>query len=822
MGPQDELSQRRWWLKDPAELDESDPSFLCEICRHIDFHYMLFSTPLYAIPEDSEILLGTYSEILKRQACAFCRLIKSAIDNGNDGDDDFLPEEHEGKPVRLSMVSVSTTFVQSDPRQLILWAKPDPQRKKDKAMTSRTIHLVNEGWEVGNSRRGRQINLEQLDYVLALYWIRTCRMGYGLHKNESNDEEELEWKKRLPPNFRLVDVEEMRVVVADPSMEYVTLSYVWPKTPQLKLQIGNQNEIMGLDRPLDRTDFSDRIPQTIKDAMEICRRTADRYLWVDALCIIQDDDRVDGDRAIQIQAMDAIYGSSVLTIAATCGEGAEACLPGVRPGTRKIKQRAEIIQGHRLCNRPFSFENAVTESKWNTRAWTLQERVLSRRKLFITPQQMFFQCEHTPSRMEEDSDLSPQARKSVTYAMDDTGTDQIPIRWSVNTLTYERTVQNFTSRDITKKCDILNAFRGIEGRMKTIFRSGFLYGLPQSELEYCLMWEPVEEIKRRVCPDTNCTNLGCPSPNSLEPIFPSWSWAGWEGPVTYHPRERLCRVRWAERGPDTGSPEQTFTSAEYRAPSSHDGAKVDESKWWNEWQQDKDNSGVRFFRHSSDPDVWFRNPTAHESRPGPNCDPENSPYLRFETQTHDLEIPEEWNSQSTAIRWAQMTGTTTTPLRPTWEFSLTNDDGKVMGYYRMPTSLANELSHKKKYALVRIARVGHYLSYEEIRKRKDKSKDTRPLPEPPSFVEKGILAELEGDRDVLAEPASYPDEVSTADAAEYLPFDRQRYDAYKPLCMYEVLFVERIGGVAFRLGVGMVHVDGWAQEKPKTEIVVLG
>ncbi|KAK4098987.1 heterokaryon incompatibility, partial [Parathielavia hyrcaniae] len=171
----------------------------------------------------------------------------------------------------------------------------------------------------------------------------------------------------LPPNFRLIDVTDMRIVEADSSMKYVTLSYVWPKAPQLRLEMANKDMVMGPDRPLDKPEFRDRIPQMITDAMEVCREIGDRYLWVDALCIIQDNDQ---DKALQIRAMDVIYGSAVLTIAATCGNGAEASLPGVTLGSRSITQRTEMVQGHRLATRPWDFKRSVSESKWNTRAWT--------------------------------------------------------------------------------------------------------------------------------------------------------------------------------------------------------------------------------------------------------------------------------------------------------------------------------------------------------------------------------------------------------------------------------------------------------------------
>lgn len=73
----------------------------------------------------------------------------------------------------------------------------------------------------------------------------------------------------------------------------------------------------------DRLD----IPRPANDAMILCKEMGERYLWVDALCIIQDDSM---DKEWQIARIGSIYSSAVFTIVAACGVDADAGLPGVR------------------------------------------------------------------------------------------------------------------------------------------------------------------------------------------------------------------------------------------------------------------------------------------------------------------------------------------------------------------------------------------------------------------------------------------------------------------------------------------------------------
>jgi hypothetical protein len=103
---------------------------------------------------------------------------------------------------------------------------------------------------------------------------------------------------------------------------------------------------------------------------------------------------------------------------------------------------------------------------------------------------MFFKCDHAAGCLSEDLDTKLQSRTPVIYPKEDTGKDTIPPKWSINIVTYQKTVEGRVTRDLTYPGDILNAFEGIAQKTNPISRSKFLYGLPQSELEYCLLWEP--------------------------------------------------------------------------------------------------------------------------------------------------------------------------------------------------------------------------------------------------------------------------------------------------------------------------------------------
>ncbi|KAH8687338.1 heterokaryon incompatibility [Tricladium varicosporioides] len=94
---------------------------------------------------------------------------------------------------------------------------------------------------------------------------------------------------------------------------YACLSYVWGGVSCLKTKRHILEGLM-LEGSLDI--YRDEIPRTIRDAMSLTEQLGIRYIWIDALCIVQDDEVSKHD---QIQAMVGIYTNAYVTLIAANG-----------------------------------------------------------------------------------------------------------------------------------------------------------------------------------------------------------------------------------------------------------------------------------------------------------------------------------------------------------------------------------------------------------------------------------------------------------------------------------------------------------------------
>jgi hypothetical protein len=312
----------------------------------------------------------------------------------------------------------------------------------------------------------------------------------------------------------------MAVVPAPSGCRYVALSYIWGG-------IGaeywtTKNNIAGRGTPGGLNTA--KLPDTITDSILFVRQLGERYIWIDALCIIQDDSQ---DKFAQVHEMDLIYGLSYLTIIAAGGTTARDPLPGCRPQTRS-QQHIEVVQGLHLSAAPPRLTEALALSAWNTRCWTYQECALSRRRIYFTGQQVYFECQFDVLC----EDIIAECKYDSTNFLKNLRAEYFP--QSLDPFTsYMRAVQKCTQRNLTVESDIVDALTGVTNALAKVFGLGdparaFHYGMMLTDLHHALLWQhnPHTSRTRRSLPD------GCSLP------WPSWAWAAWRGAVGYMTEHR--------------------------------------------------------------------------------------------------------------------------------------------------------------------------------------------------------------------------------------------------------------------------------------------
>lgn len=157
---------------------------------------------------------------------------------------------------------------------------------------------------------GGRLRPLKADLRLISWWIKVC-----LQKHKSTCQQ--------PPvvspsgkelNLRVIDIEQGCIVEApfESNFIYIALSYVWGDSHCLDLLTSNENF---LTKPGSLN--SQRLPATYSDLTQLSLELGCRYVWIDRLCIRQDDQE---DLSKYLSIMDEIYGSAFLTVIAASGK----------------------------------------------------------------------------------------------------------------------------------------------------------------------------------------------------------------------------------------------------------------------------------------------------------------------------------------------------------------------------------------------------------------------------------------------------------------------------------------------------------------------
>ena len=346
-----------------------------------------------------------------------------------------------------------------------------------------------------------------LDADLVRRWMKDCETKHP-DRGEQHDSK----RHREAIDLIFVDVIDNRLVRASSRKKFFALSYVWGNVSMFLTTAANRFD---LERVGGLLPHLDQIPSIIRDTMQLVKALGERYLWVDALCIEQDHA---AQKHEQIARMDIVYGHAFLTIIAIGARDASYPLPGIRPDTRRCENPTEVIRGQPWTVQKPHFSIAFQDSAYERRGWTMQERLFSKRCLYLTEFAAYWNCCRSVVMSDNDHSsryelcLALQTNGNFAHFLDIFGRPPLQalgVAWDA----YKALVAEFTRRNLTYPTDTLNAFAGISAALQNQLGTHFTCGLPECFLDVALHWTP----------DT----LHVPMVRNQH--FSSWSWAGWLG-----------------------------------------------------------------------------------------------------------------------------------------------------------------------------------------------------------------------------------------------------------------------------------------------------
>ncbi|KAJ3535962.1 hypothetical protein NM208_g6919 [Fusarium decemcellulare] len=324
-----------------------------------------------------------------------------------------------------------------------------------------------------------------------------------------------------PSSLRLVESNGMQGT-------WAALSHCWGKSENRPLTTTRAN----LKNHLEGIDFA-LLPKTFKDAVELTRALGIRYLWIDSLCIIQDDKH---DWKSESNKMGAIYQHAAITFAAADAQDSTEGLfvdgfsvsytatrelssgPNDETGAYKLLALEECTEVSNAANMPFFMDNNVIGSffiaPWPLgreqhshplescplfkRAWVMQEWALSRRTLIFQSNSIVWSCR---AACTDERGYRLDLKKPSLH------------NWG-------ELVEGYTKMDLTFESDRLIAIRGLANLLQHQRTDMYFAGIWTADLPDSLLWK---------VSDRNCRA----NSNRERPYLPSWTWANLKGPIRF-------------------------------------------------------------------------------------------------------------------------------------------------------------------------------------------------------------------------------------------------------------------------------------------------
>ena len=275
---------------------------------------------------------------------------------------------------------------------------------------------------------------------------------------------------------------------------YAALSHRWGSTKPVITTLNN------LSKRIYQIPYSE-MSKTFQDAIAITKTLGIRYLWIDSLCIVQDSA---DDWASESVKMGTTYRNALVTIAAVQAEDSSMGCFVQRDGLKSRPCKLNIDVGpdvflkggtiHACSSHQVRGDILRHRGPLDTRAWVLQEQLLSPRVLNYGNDGIYWEClrveasERVPEgfeiEYEKDSDYVQKFKRGIGKSVD--------LKPPLTEIDFHRLwyliVQDYSRRLLSKESDRMAALLGVVTAMTESTHDKFVAGLWSTYFVIDLLW----------------------------------------------------------------------------------------------------------------------------------------------------------------------------------------------------------------------------------------------------------------------------------------------------------------------------------------------
>lgn len=271
------------------------------------------------------------------------------------------------------------------------------------------------------------------------------------------------------------------------------------------------------------------MPRTYRDAVLLTRSLGISYLWIDSLCIVQDDE---DDWKRESSSMAEVYRNAYLTVCALVTSCNDGLFRGSRePGVRipfysrnkvdvngdyflrlaAVSSHRDISEASKISSKAVRLSDDVKGSSWSSRGWTFQEALFSTRRLLCCERLIYLDCNMTSCS--ENSIPGEAVSNSLPSRLRMDHDDLLS--------TWYQLISSYSQRSLTYEKDRLPAISSLAASFAELIGDKYIAGLWINDLSHGLLWHRTDDEEGRL----NLSDLVKRRTCESQFIAPSWSWA---------------------------------------------------------------------------------------------------------------------------------------------------------------------------------------------------------------------------------------------------------------------------------------------------------